>query len=155
MYRKKQLKELAQFCENPDHKKQLLLLASPEGKTEFDIQIHSRLKGLLDIIEDFNIKVPFENLVSIAAPIMPRHYTIASSNKKDPHSVHLCVSIYADRRPDAPIKYGLASAFLTGYHNILKQGNEVPDVKVSMINSTFVLPNDPGVPVNRFCVIGL
>lgn len=150
MYRKKQLKELAQFCENPDHQKQLLLLASPEGKTEFDIQIHSRLKGLLDIIEDFNIKIPFENLVNIAAPILPRHYTIASSSKKDPQSVHLCVSVYADRRSDAPIKYGLTSAFLTGYHEELRKGNQVPDVKVSVINSTFVLPTDAGVPVKSY-----
>jgi hypothetical protein len=54
----------------------LLHIASPAGKTEFEVQIHSEMKGLLDIIEEYNITLGLDGLVHIANNITVNNYEI-------------------------------------------------------------------------------
>jgi len=67
--RKKQLKDLSEFCEKPEDKQKLALLASPGGKIEFEAQVQSRMLGLIDIIELYGIKVNLANLIQISSLI--------------------------------------------------------------------------------------
>jgi NADPH-ferrihemoprotein reductase len=145
--RKRQLKDLAQFCNNEDNKNKLIFLSGNEGKTEYDVQINSRMLGLFDVIEEFGIKVPLEQLIQIANPILPRLYTIASSSKKHPDSVHLCVSILADKLPNGKSKIGLASAYFTRQYNLQLAGKATTKTRVHVRDSTFILPSGVSVPI--------
>ena len=145
--RKKQLKDLAPFCSNEDNKNKLLFLASNEGKAEYDIQIQSRMKGLLDIVEEFDIQLSLSDLIQISNLILPRLYTIASSNKQSPGSVHLCVSLQNDALPDGKNKVGLTSAFLIRKQQEAKQGKPFGQVRINIRESTFTLPTDSKNPI--------
>jgi len=145
--RKKQLKDLAPFCSNEDNKNKLLFLASNEGKAEYDIQIQSKMKGLLDIIEEFDIQLSLSNLIQISNLILPRLYTIASSNKQSPGNVHLCVSLQNDALPDGKNKVGLTSAFLIRKQQEAKNGKPFGQVRINIRESTFALPTDSKNPI--------
>jgi sulfite reductase alpha subunit-like flavoprotein len=132
---------LAQFCQNPDDKKKLELLASNEGKTEYEIQIQAPLKGLIDLIEEFNVKLSLENLIQISNFVMPRLYTIASSNKQSPNSVHLCVSINIDTLPGGKNKVGLVSQHLQREQKRALEGKGFGKAKINI--------RDTNVPVNN------
>jgi len=145
--RKKQLKDLAPFCSNEDNKNKLLFLASNEGKAEFEIQIASRMKGLLDIIEEFDVKITLDQLIQFSTLIPPRLYTIASSSKKHPDDVHLCVSISADDLPDGKKKVGVTSDLLIRRYKDGIEGKSFGKIRINIRDSTFSLPLDGSVPV--------
>jgi NADPH-ferrihemoprotein reductase len=145
--RKKQLKDLAQFCKNEDNKNKLLFLASSEGKAEYDAQIQSGMRGLIDIIEDFDVKLSLENLIQISSLIQPRLYTIASSSKQNPNNVQLCVSINNDALPNGSNKLGLTSGFLVRRYEEFLQGKNLGKAKINIRDSTFSLPTDASLPI--------
>jgi NADPH-ferrihemoprotein reductase len=145
--KKKQLKDLAQFCQNEDKKNKLLFLASSEGKAEYDIQIQSRMRGLLDLIEEYGIQLSLENLLQISSLIQPRLYTIASSSKQHPNSVHLCVTVSDDTLPDGTNKRGLTSSYLVRRYQESLQGKALGKAKINIRDSTFSLPTDSSKPV--------
>lgn len=141
---------MAPFCQNPDDKKKLELLASNEGKTEYEIQIQAPMKGLIEIIEEFNLKLSLENLIQISNFIMPRLYTIASSNKQLANSVHLCVSVNIDTLPGGKNKVGLVSQHLQREQKRSLEGRGYGRAKINIRDSTFILPTDVNAPVNKF-----
>lgn len=146
--RKKQLKDLAPFCSNEDNKNKLLFLASNEGKAEYEIQVQSRMKGLLDIIEEFDVKLPLSDLIQISSLILPRLYTIASSHKKSPNSIDLCVSLQNDRLPDGKTKTGMTADFLIRKQKIaVQEGKGFGKARINIRESTFSLPTDAANPI--------
>jgi len=145
--RKKQLKDLAQFCANEDNKNKLLFLASSEGKAEYDIQIQSRMRGLIDLIEDYGVKLSLENLIQVSSLIQPRLYTIASSSKQHPNSAHLCVTVHDDILADGTTKRGLTSTYLVRKYQEFLQGKTLGKAKINIRDSTFSLPTDSNTPV--------
>jgi len=42
-------------------------LSNLSGKKDYEKEIEQYKKGLIDIMEDFDIKIPFANFVSIAS----------------------------------------------------------------------------------------
>lgn len=72
--RKKQLKELAEFCPKNRDKEKLLFLASNNGKIEFEAQVQSSMLGLIDVLEMYEINIDLENLIQIASLIQVRIY---------------------------------------------------------------------------------
>lgn len=108
------------------------------------------MKGLLDIIEEFDIQLTLPNLIQISSLILPRLYTIASSNKQSPGNVHLCVSLQNDSLPDGKTKLGLNSAFLLRKQQEAQQGKPFGQVRINIRDSTFVLPTDSKNPVPTF-----
>lgn len=101
------------------------------------------MKGLLDIFEDFDVKPTLDQLINVSTLILPRLYTIASSNRKNPNSIHLCVSTERDLLEGGKIKWGLTSAYLTQKHQTSKYGT----ARINVRESTFILPTDAAIPV--------
>ena len=141
------MKDLSEFCAKPEDKAKLVLLASPGGKIEFEAQVNSSMLGLADIIENYNVKVNLANLIQISSLIQPRYYTIASSSRRDPGSVHLCFAMQLDVLPDGKKRLGLTSKFMTDLFNLQKQGKPLPKVKISIKESAFQLPTERHLPV--------
>ncbi len=104
------------------------------------------MKGLLDIIEEYDVKLPLEQLIQISNLILPRLYTIASSSKKHPKVVKLCVSLEMDKLPDGKIKMGLNS----GFFQRKQRSGAFGQVRIRAQDSTFALPTDNKVPVSLY-----
>lgn len=100
--------------------------------------------GLIDIITNFNIKLEVSEFLSIATRIVPRLYTIASSNLVNPKEVRLVVAIeYAEI--NGQVKYGLASQY---FINLKQQFDSGKTVKARMLYqpSNFILPTKKNTP---------
>lgn len=88
---KKFYKSLSQFAKDETEKTHLEYLASSEGASEFKERV-SKTITFADVLEEFkSARPPVETLVELIGPIKPRHYSIASSMKMHPNSVHLLV----------------------------------------------------------------
>ena len=140
---------MVEFCPNSENRQKLLFLTSNDGKAEFDIQIQGRMKGLLDIIEEYQIKIPLENLIILASLIQPRLYTIASSSNHSPKSIHLCVAMQIDQLPDGNRKVGLASSYFMRLRDSFKSGRKTR-VKIAVRESSFILPTQKMTSVNEY-----
>ena len=64
---------------------------------------------LYDIMVKYKIQLPLEILVNICKILKPRIYTIASSNKRYPSSIHMTISIVRDILPNGEIRKGSTS----------------------------------------------
>ncbi|KAK9717400.1 sulfite reductase [NADPH] flavoprotein component [Basidiobolus ranarum] len=82
---------LATFAKDPSEKERLEFLISSEGATEFKQRVNDTIT-YADILKEFTSAHPdIDDLVQLVPPIKPRHYSIASSMKMHPNSVHLLV----------------------------------------------------------------
>jgi sulfite reductase alpha subunit-like flavoprotein len=104
------------------------------------------MKGLIEIIEEYQIKIPLENLLNIAALIQPRLYTIASSSNRHPKTIHLCIAMQIDSLDDGRTKLGLASTYFMRLHDLFKAGMKT-NLKLAVRESTFILPSKNNTPV--------
>jgi NADPH-ferrihemoprotein reductase len=147
LIRKKQLQEIAKFCKDEKLRSHLVFLTTDEGQSEFNEKIYTQMKGLLDIIVEYEIAMPFENLILMSSVIQPRIYTIASSSKKFPNSIHLCLTLHALTSLDGQTQHGLSSSFFSRLYNDQLQGRELPKINISVKDSTFLLPTEPQIPI--------
>ena len=61
------MKELSEFCSNPDKKSKLAFLTSTDGKAEFDAQIHAPMRGILDILDEYGVEISFDHFIEAAS----------------------------------------------------------------------------------------
>lgn len=47
-------------------------MTSPDGKAEFQEQVHAPMKGLIDIIEENEIKITFDHFIEVASLLKVR-----------------------------------------------------------------------------------
>jgi NADPH-ferrihemoprotein reductase len=144
--KKKALKEVAEFIQEPEAKKKYLYLASNEGKFEFEEKVTKQYKTLFDIITENRIKVPITQFIRLVPPMTQRYYTIASSNLVHPTKVHLCVSISQFSTPTGEKRYGQCSGYFTRMQRELQNGNKLKSRLVAK-ESSFILPADISQPV--------
>ena len=51
------------------------------------------MKGLYDLINEYNIEIDLEKLIHVTDMMKPRYFTIASSSKKNPNTISICASL--------------------------------------------------------------
>ena len=144
--RKKTLKEVSEFVSDAEARKKLLYLSSTEGKFDFDTQITKEFKSLYDIIVENKIKAPITEFIRISSLIAPRYFTIASSNVKYPNNVHICASILKMEILDKRMKVGQCSSYFKRILNDF-QNNKALKIRALVKESTFILPQDPNIPI--------
>ncbi|KAI5968158.1 MET10 [Candida theae] len=122
---------LAEFASEPKEKEHLTKLASAEGAEELKKRQDVNFDSYFDILEEFKSARPkFADLVKIIAPLKRREYSIASSQKIHPNSVHLLVVVVDWIDPKGRLRYGHCSKYLSD----LKVGDElVVSVKPSVM----------------------
>ncbi|CAO3641888.1 unnamed protein product [Cunninghamella blakesleeana] len=137
---KKFYEALATFATNPKEKEQLLFLVSSEGKEEFKKRVDDTVT-YEDLLREFTSAKPsLEHLVNMVAPIKPRHYSIASSQKMHANSVHLLVVAVDWVNAQGKTRYGQCTRYLSN----LAIGS---DVAVSIKPSVMKLPPLDSQPV--------
>lgn len=124
--------QLITYAANPEEKKLLEYLTSPEGQETFKKRVDSTVT-FADVLEDFpSAHPPVEVLLEIVPPIKPRHYSIASSMKMHPNSVHLLVVLVEWDSPKKK-RFGHCTNYLVG----LRPGDKLT---VSVKPSVMTLP---------------
>ncbi|KAI5952510.1 MET10 [Candida jiufengensis] len=132
---------LAEFATDPKEKEQLTKLGSSEGAEELKKRQDVNFDSYFDILEEFTTARPtFDELVKIIAPLKRREYSIASSQKMHPNSVHLLIVVVDWIDPKGRLRYGHCSKYLSD----LKIGDELV---VSVKPSVMKLPPSPKQPI--------
>ncbi|KAJ2801242.1 sulfite reductase [NADPH] flavoprotein component [Coemansia guatemalensis] len=131
---------LADFATNEKEAEKLRWLTTSEGSAEFKDRV-ADTTTYADLLNEFTSARPsFLYLVDLIAPIKPRHYSIASSAKMHPGSVHLCVVTVEWKNSKGELRMGQCTRFL----NSLNIGDEIV---VSVKPSVMKLPPLDSQPV--------
>lgn len=86
------LKELAEYCSDPVEKEKLKLMSStsPEGKDLYQKWIIEENRNIVHILEDMPSCHPaLDHLCELLPRLQPRYYSISSSPKLCPNTVHI------------------------------------------------------------------
>lgn len=117
LYSKQTIKNLAEFAMSPAEKEHLLHLTSLKGKADYARGIQASMMSLAMLFKAFpSIRCPVHLLVQILPRIQPRYYTLASSPRKHPESMHIAVSVTRHVTADGSRFTGLCSGFLERMH---------------------------------------
>ncbi|ORX95431.1 hypothetical protein K493DRAFT_315014 [Basidiobolus meristosporus CBS 931.73] len=104
---------LATFAKDPKEKERLEFLISSEGSAEFKQRVSDTVT-YADILREFTSAHPeIDDLVQMVPPIKPRHYSIASSMKAHPNSVHLLVVLVDWTTTSGAARVGQCTRFLS------------------------------------------
>lgn len=86
------LKELSEYCTDPEEKEKLKLMAStkPEGKALYQKWIIEDNRNIVHVLEDLpSCKPALDHLCELLPRLQPRYYSISSSPKLYPNTVHI------------------------------------------------------------------
>lgn len=127
----------------------LLDLVTPQGKVLYDNEIVKPMKGLFDIIFEYDAKMTLRELIYIAENIKPRPFTISSSALKNPENIQICTSL-TGMQGYGGWRYGLASGYL---RRVLEHFDKYPDTTLK--TRAFTKPSifDPPTDCNQPVII--
>jgi len=131
---------LAQYATDIEQKNKLEWFASKEGADEFKQRVDESLT-YADILREFPSAHPsLPELMDLVPEILPRHYSIASSMKAHPNSVHLLIVTNDWTTPTGKYRIGQCTRYL---QNIRVGQKLVASIKPSVM----VLPTDHSQPL--------
>ncbi len=114
------------------------------SKELFIETVEKPMLGLIDILEEHHkgMDLPLDAFLQITDRLMPRYYTIASSNLKYPDEVKIAIAMTIDRTDKSPNKLGQTSRFLKdiyvkGDYKVTKVTN-----RIFIKDSLFLLPKN-------------
>ncbi|KAL0842115.1 hypothetical protein ABMA28_014295 [Loxostege sticticalis] len=142
------LRELAEYCTNEDDKKKLLLMAtnSQEGKALYQSFITDACRNIVHILEDIpSCKPPLDHLCELLPRLQPRYYSISSSPKLHPETVHITAVVVEYKTSTGRVNKGVATTWLAKHKP--EPGKPLPRVPVYIRKSQFRLPLQPQTPI--------
>lgn len=139
--RRSDLKLLSSYARQAVDRKALQRFSSKEGKAEYKEKIVGGLNGLAQILKLCpSIEIPLEHLIGNVSRLqLPRFYTIASSPKVHPGSIHLTVSVTKEQRRDGSFFEGVCSTHIADKRN--------QNLRIFVRPSSFRLPSNLDTPV--------
>lgn len=138
---KKFFENLAPHAQDSKQREQLEKLASPAGAEELKKRAEEDFVTFSDLLGEFSsAKLSAAELVNLVAPLKRREYSIASSQKVHPDSVHLLIVVVDWIDSKGRQRYGQCSKYLAD----LAPGSEVI---VSVKPSVMKLPSNPKTPI--------
>jgi NADPH-ferrihemoprotein reductase len=97
---------LAQFTRSDDQKAKLLQLVArdDQSKAFFNLVFNVHRVNIVDLLEKYShIDLPFDVFIELCPRLQPRAYTISSSKRIHPTSVHVTLTVVSDKIPDIAI----------------------------------------------------
>jgi len=145
------LKELAKYTSDPEERAKLELMTSTsaEGKAMYQAWVVDGCRHLGHILTDLpSCKPPVDHLLELLPRLQPRFYSIASSGKAHPTSIHICGVVVEYQIPDGRTNLGVCTTWLKEKVTV-GEGEDMicPKVPVYVRRSQFRLPNRPSTPV--------
>ncbi|GMF51043.1 unnamed protein product [Phytophthora fragariaefolia] len=137
---KKFYQALLEHATDEKEKATLTLLLDADGKDEYKRRVDETVT-FAELLEEFPSARPtLADLLTLVPRIKPRHYSIASSMKMNPTSVHLLIVVHDWTTPSGKYRIGQATRFLSG----VKVGQKL---SVSVCSSVMKLPANPEDPI--------
>ncbi|XP_015598428.1 NADPH--cytochrome P450 reductase isoform X2 [Cephus cinctus] len=140
------LKELAEYCSDQADKDKLKLMASttPEGKALYQQWITQENRNIVHILEDIpSLKPPLDHLCELLPRLQCRYYSISSSPKLHPTTIHITAVVVEYKTPTGRINRGVTTTWLKEKHP-----SDPPClVPIFVRKSQFRLPTRPATPV--------
>eukprot|EP00735_Rhodelphis_limneticus_P001152 TRINITY_DN1171_c0_g1::TRINITY_DN1171_c0_g1_i1::g.17301::m.17301 TRINITY_DN1171_c0_g1::TRINITY_DN1171_c0_g1_i1::g.17301 ORF type:complete len:699 (+),score=115.51,sp/Q9SB48/NCPR1_ARATH/35.73/3e-122,FAD_binding_1/PF00667.15/4.9e-60,Flavodoxin_1/PF00258.20/2.2e-27,Flavodoxin_1/PF00258.20/2.5e+03,NAD_binding_1/PF00175.16/2.4e+03,NAD_binding_1/PF00175.16/7e-16,Flavodoxin_5/PF12724.2/0.23 TRINITY_DN1171_c0_g1_i1:68-2164(+) len=104
---------LAESCSNEQEKVRLYQMASREGKQLYKDEILNRHVSILHILELFpSASLNLGQFLELAPRMKVRYYSISSSPRVHPNSIHVTCAIVREPHPNGGIYEGLCSTWL-------------------------------------------
>ncbi|CAF0827749.1 unnamed protein product [Rotaria sordida] len=155
------LKEIAQYATDENEKALLTLMGSysEEGKIKYKEWILDSYRSIVAILEDLSsLKPPLDHLCELLPRLHPRYYSISSSPKVHPTSVHITAIIVHFETPTKRIAKGVATNCFKEFHmkhqalsyTVHNEENHchIPDrFPIYIRKSTFRLPFKFQIPI--------
>ncbi|KAH9837670.1 riboflavin synthase domain-like protein [Rhodofomes roseus] len=114
---------------------------SEEGADELYEYCQRPRRMIREVLEEFrSARIPREYVFDLFPPLRPRHFSIASSVKRHPRQVHLCVAMVQYKTMLRIPRRGLC----TDYMSRLQPGDKLP---IGLIKGLFSLPEDGATPI--------
>ncbi|XP_050305101.1 NADPH--cytochrome P450 reductase isoform X1 [Anthonomus grandis grandis] len=142
------LKELAEYCADPADKEKLKLMAStsPEGKALYQKWIIEDNRNIVHILEDLpSCKPALDHLCELLPRLQPRYYSISSSPKLHPTTVHITAVVVEYKTPTGRFNKGVATTWLQ--EKIPTADGAPLTVPIFIRKSQFRLPTKPQTPI--------
>ncbi|MEQ2220419.1 hypothetical protein ILYODFUR_005277 [Ilyodon furcidens] len=140
------LYELAQYASDPKDQENMRKMASssPEGKALYQSWVLDSCRNILAILEDMpSLKPPIDHLCELLPRLQARYYSIASSSKVHPNSIHICAVVVEYETKTGRVNKGVATNWLK---NKLVNGHK-STVPMYIRKSQFRLPFKASNPV--------
>ncbi|XP_065174334.1 NADPH--cytochrome P450 reductase isoform X2 [Atheta coriaria] len=141
------LKELSEYATDPKEKELLKSMAStsPEGKTKYQEWIIHDNRNIVQVLEDLpSCNPPLDHLCELLPRLQPRYYSISSSPKLYPTTVHITAVLVEYKTPTGRTNKGVTTTWLKGKQ---PSGDDCPTVPIFIRKSQFRLPTKPQTPV--------
>lgn len=141
------LKELSEYATDPAEKEKLRLMASttPEGKALYHQWIIDDNRNIVHILEDMpSCKPALDHLCELLPRLQPRYYSISSSPKLYPTTVHITAVLVEYETPTGRLNKGVATTWLKPM--VPKEGESFT-VPIFIRKSQFRLPTKPQTPI--------
>ncbi|XP_043909715.1 NADPH--cytochrome P450 reductase [Protopterus annectens] len=109
------LYELAQYASDPKEQEFLRKMASsaPEGKAQYLSWVVESRRNILAILEDLpSLHPPVDHLCELLPRLQARYYSIASSSKVHPNSIHICAVVVEYKTKTDRLNKGVATNWL-------------------------------------------
>ncbi|CAN0328319.1 NADPH--cytochrome P450 reductase [Lampetra fluviatilis] len=142
------LYELAQYASDPKEQEFLRRMASSavECKTQYQSWVLDERRHILAILQDLpSVKPPIDHLCELLPRLQARYYSIASSAKVFPDSIHICAVLVEYKTRLGRTNRGVATSWLQGRSP--SQNGHKPTVPAYVRKSQFRLPYKPSSPI--------
>ncbi|TRY57975.1 hypothetical protein DNTS_027331, partial [Danionella cerebrum] len=109
------LYELAQYATDPKDQENMRKMASssPEGKALYQSWVLDSCRNILAILEDLpSLRPPIDHLCELLPRLQARYYSISSSSKVHPNSIHICAVVVEYNTSTGRINKGVATNWL-------------------------------------------
>ncbi|XP_029659930.1 NADPH--cytochrome P450 reductase isoform X1 [Formica exsecta] len=140
------LKELAEYATDPADKEKLKLMAltTAEGKAAYQQWIVQENRNIVHILEDISsLKPPLDHLCEILPRLQCRYYSISSSPKLHPISIHITAVVVEYKTPTGRINKGVTTNWLKDKH----PSDPPCVVPIFVRKSQFRLPTHLSTPI--------
>uniref|UniRef100_A0A5F8HET2 NADPH--hemoprotein reductase n=1 Tax=Monodelphis domestica TaxID=13616 RepID=A0A5F8HET2_MONDO len=143
------LYELAQYAAEPAEQEHLRKMASSsgEGKELYLSWVVEARRNILAILQDYpSLRPPIDHLCELLPRLQARYYSIASSSKVHPNSIHICAVVVEYETKSGRLNKGVATNWLKAKEPALDNGHKAT-VPMFVRKSQFRLPFKPTTPV--------
>ncbi|XP_048037549.1 NADPH--cytochrome P450 reductase isoform X1 [Megalobrama amblycephala] len=142
------LYELAQYASDPQEQENMrkMASASTEGKALYQSWVVDSERNILAILEDLpSLNPPIDHLCELMPRLQARYYSIASSGKVHPHSIHICAVVIEYTTKTGRVFKGVATNWLKN-KDVTDNGHEAT-VPMYVRRSQFRLPFKASNPI--------
>ncbi|KAJ8275716.1 hypothetical protein COCON_G00074680 [Conger conger] len=142
------LYELAQYATDPKEQENMRKMASssPEGKALYHSWVLDSRRNILAILEDMqSLRPPIDHLCELLPRLQARYYSIASSSKVHPNTLHICAVVVEYETKTGRLNRGVATNWLK--NKVVTDNGHKSTVPMYVRKSQFRLPFKASNPV--------